>query len=57
MKLYKVKKSKIDNRGLYATKDIKDRTRIIEYKGKILTKNKSSKIQNLIMEKQFIFLI
>ena len=38
MKLYKVRKSKIDNKGLYATKDIKDRTRIIEYKGKILTK-------------------
>ena len=38
MKLYKVKKSNIDNKGLYAAKDIKDRTRIIEYKGKILTK-------------------
>ena len=38
MKLYKVKKSYIDNKGLYAVKDIKDRTRIIEYKGKILTK-------------------
>ncbi len=39
MKLYKIKKSKIDNRGLYASRDIKDRTKIIEYKGKILTKN------------------
>ena len=38
MKLYKVKKSSIDNKGLYASKDIKDRTKIIEYKGKILTK-------------------
>ncbi len=38
MKLYKVKKSKIDNNGLYANHDIKDRTKIIEYKGKILTK-------------------
>ena len=39
MKLYKIKKSKIDNRGrgLYATKDIKKGTRIINYKGKIIT--------------------
>ena len=38
MKLYKIIKSNIDNKGLYAVKDIKDRTKIIEYKGKILTK-------------------
>ena len=38
MKLYKVGKSNIDNKGLYAAKNIKDRTRIIEYKGKILSK-------------------
>ena len=38
MKLYKIKKSKIDNKGLYANRDIKDRTRIIEYKGEIITK-------------------
>ena len=33
MKLYKIKKSKIDNkgRGLYATKDIKSGTKIINY--------------------------
>ena len=39
MKLYKIKKSKIDNkgRGLYATKDIKAGTKIINYTGKILT--------------------
>ena len=39
MKLYKIKKSKIDNkgRGLYATKDIKEGTKIINYKGKIIT--------------------
>ena len=39
MKLYRIKKSNIDNkgRGLYATKDIKDGTKIIEYKGKIIT--------------------
>jgi len=38
VKSYKIKNSKIDNKGLYANRDIKDRTRIIEYKGKILTK-------------------
>ena len=39
MKLYKVKKSKIDNkgRGLYATKEIKEGTKIINYMGKIIT--------------------
>ena len=39
MKLYKIKKSKIDNkgRGLYATKDVKSGTKIINYVGKILT--------------------
>ena len=49
MKLYKIKKSKIDNKGLYANCDIKDRTRIIEYKGKIITKKfveESSKFDN-----------
>ena len=40
MKLYKIKKSNIDNRGLYASHDIKDGTKIIEYKGKIVTKKK-----------------
>ena len=34
MKLYKIRNSKIDNKGLYASCDIKDRTKIIEYKGK-----------------------
>ena len=36
-KLYKIKKSKIDNRGLYAAANIKKDTKIIEYKGKIIT--------------------
>ena len=38
MKLYKIKRSDIDNKGLYAVTDIKDRTKIIEYKGKIVSK-------------------
>ena len=39
MKLYKIKKSKIDDkgRGLYATKNIKAGTKIINYIGKIIT--------------------
>ena len=37
MKLYKIKKSKIDKNGLYANRDIKQGTRIIEYKGKIIS--------------------
>ncbi len=41
MKLYKIKKSKIDKKGLYACCDIKKGTRIIEYKGKIISTKKS----------------
>ena len=37
MKLYKVKKSKIDKKGLYASRNISKGTKIIEYKGKIIT--------------------
>ena len=36
-KLYKIKKSNIDNKGLYASTDIKEGTKIIEYKGKIIS--------------------
>ena len=51
MKLYKIKKSKIDNKGhgLYATKDIKTGTKIIDYIGKIITNkevDKSDKFDN-----------
>ena len=56
-KLYKVKKSNIDKNGLYAAKDIKAGTRIIEYVGKIISKKKLREMINLIMEKIFIFLI
>ena len=43
MKLYKIKKSDIDKkgRGLYATKDIKEGTRIINYLGKLITKKQT----------------
>ena len=43
MKLYGIRKSNIDRngRGLYAIKDIKEGTRIIDYVGKIITKKKT----------------
>ena len=36
-KLYKIKKSNIDNKGLYASTNIKEGMKIIEYKGKIIS--------------------
>ena len=43
MKLYRIKKSNIDRkgRGLYAAKDIKEGTRIIDYVGNIITKKQT----------------
>ena len=43
MKLFKVKKSNIDKRGLYASKKIKAGTKIIEYIGKLITKKETEK--------------
>ena len=43
MKLYKVKKSNIDNKGLYSAKNIKAGRKIINYKGKIITVNETEK--------------
>ena len=43
MKLYKVKKSNIDNRGVYAAKNIKAEKIIIYYKGKIITKKETER--------------
>ena len=43
MKLYKIKKSNIDNRGVYAAKNIKAGKIIIYYKGKIITKKETEK--------------
>ena len=43
MKLYKIKKSNIDKRGLCASKDIKEGTKIINYIGKIISKKESEK--------------
>ncbi len=41
MKLFKVKKSNIDKRGLYASKNIRPGTKIIEYIGKLITKKEA----------------
>ena len=41
MKIFKIKKSKIDKDGLYANCDIRKGTKIIEYKGKIISVKKS----------------
>ena len=40
-KLYKIKKSNIDKRGLCAASNIKKGTKIIEYKGKIISVKKA----------------
>ena len=47
MKLYKIQKSDIDQkgRGLYASKDIKEGTRIIDYIGKIITKKQTEETE------------
>ena len=45
MKLYKVKNSNIDKRGLCASKDIKHGVKIIVYAGKLITKKETE--QNL----------
>jgi len=43
MKIYKINKSVIDKkgRGLYATRDIKEGTKIIDYIGKLITKKQT----------------
>ena len=58
MKLYKIKKSDIDKkgRGLYATKDIKEGTKIIDYVGKLITKKQTEEWINTTTVNQFIFL-
>ena len=41
MKLYNIKKSNIDKRGLYASKKIKAGEKIIEYVGKLISKKET----------------
>ena len=53
MKLYQIKKSNIDRkgRGLYATKDIKEGIRIINYIGKIITKKQTEESEKFNNDK------
>ena len=53
MKLYKIRKSKIDNkgRGLYATKNIKEGTKIINYLGKIIT---NKEVEDLVYSSELL---
>ena len=39
--MYKIIKSKISNQGLVATKDIKNETKVIEYKGRLISKKET----------------
>ena len=39
--MYKVIKSKISNQGLVATKNIKNDTHVIEYRGRLITKKET----------------
>ena len=57
MKLYKIKKSNIDNRGLVAARNIKKEKKLFTIKVKLLLKKKLKGIQNMIMKKLYIFLI
>ena len=58
MKPYRIKKSDIDKkgRGLYATKDIKEGTKIIDYLGKLITKNKQKSLISTIIANLYIYL-
>ena len=59
MKLYKIQKSDIDKkgRGLYAAKDIKEGTRIVDYVGKVITKKQTEATERLISHSPSIYLI
>ena len=39
--MYKIIKSKISNQGLMANKDIKNNTKIIEYRGRLISKKET----------------
>ena len=57
MKLYRIKRSKIDKkgRGLYATRDIKEGTKIINYVGKIITIKRWMSQLSLIIKNPFTY--
>jgi len=41
--MYRIIKSKISNKGLVANQDIKNETRIIDYKGRLITKKETAR--------------
>ena len=47
MKIFKIKKSRIDKNGLYANCYIKKGTRIIEYRGKVITRKQSEEVAGI----------
>ena len=51
MKPYKIKKSDIDKKGkgLYATRDIKEGEKIIDYIGKLITKKQTEESNNCLL--------
>ena len=55
-KLYKIKKSNIDNRGLHAATNIKKILKLLSIKEKLLLLKKQRLILNLIMIKLSIYL-
>ena len=59
MKLYKIRKSKIDNkgRGLYATQNIKEGTKIINYLGKIITNKEVEESTALVINFRFSYFV
>ena len=57
MNLYKVKKSKIDNQGVYAAKDIRQEQELFIIKENLSQKKKQKEILNMIMIRQFIYSI
>jgi len=55
MKLYKIKKSNIHRHGLSAAKDIKEGTKIIQYKGKKITNKESEENKKYRYDITYLF--
>lgn len=53
--MYRIKKSNINNRGLVASRDIKKNIKIIEYKGRLISKKETETNEKFDNEK-FIYL-
>ena len=57
MKLYKTKKSNIHRYGLSAAKDIKEGTKIIQYKGKKITNKESEENKKYRYDITYLFIL